>query len=140
MVKTTLDLLRKHRACNERYEHLKSQPGPGWGDHDSISIIKILETNGLDDALWALRAVPAEEKDLRDRLARLFAIACVRRTPVSGERTVWDLLSDPRSRKVVEVAERFVEGHATRVELMTAAAAAYASAASAASAYVFDGA
>ncbi len=46
----------------------------------------------------------------------LFATWCVRNTPLSDGRTTWDLLTDPRSRTAVEVAERFARGEATEEE------------------------
>jgi hypothetical protein len=49
-----------------------------------------------------------------------FACRCVRETP-AREGTVWDLLTDDRSRRAVETAETFLRGEATEEELKIAA-------------------
>jgi hypothetical protein len=49
-----------------------------------------------------------------------FACRCVRETP-AGEGTVWDLLTDDRSRKAVETAEACIRGGATEKDLWKAA-------------------
>jgi len=59
------------------------------------------------------------EKELR-----LFACWCVRNTPLTDGRVVWDLLTDKRSKNAVVVAERFANGDATHDELSAAWAAA----------------
>jgi hypothetical protein len=75
-----------------------------------------------------------------DSILRLIATECVRKTPLHDGRTVWDLLTDPRSRNAVEVAEKFAHGKATREELAAARAAAWDAARAAARAAAWDAA
>ena len=78
------------------------------------------------DRIWVVLGMMSEN----DR--RLAACCFVRRTPIGDGRTVWDLLTDDRSRKAVEVAERFADGEATERALAAARAAASAAAGDAA--------
>jgi len=61
-----------------------------------------------------------------ERELRLFSCHCVRKTPIGNGKTVWDLLTDERSRNAVEVAEKFAMGKASMNELSAARDAARA--------------
>ena len=78
-----------------------------------------------DWMLWILIAIDAP---INDKTERLFAVWCVRDTPMHDGRTTGALLTDPRSIAALEVAERFAHGDATTEELAAARAAARATA------------
>ena len=65
---TTFDLLHKAGACTSRYKFLRESL-KDVKDDEPINLLTILETNGFDDALWALCAT-AENCD---KVARLMA-------------------------------------------------------------------
>ena len=90
--------------------------------HFSGTILDILKDKRIPakDRIWAA----TRKGMLDDRTLRLFACKCVRE--------VWHLLTDKRSRKAVEVAERYAVGEATSEELDAAWAAAWAAAGAAA--------
>ena len=122
-MKTTLNAIRACAPCASGWAKLLSHLGKTRANNKPLSLITILDSNGLDDALWALRAV-----DGHDREKRLYAVWCVRQ--------VEHLLTDQRSRDALEVSERFARGRATREELDAARAAADAAYATADAAYV----
>ena len=116
---TTLELLEKHGACPEATEWAKpfKSPSNAWK-----------KCKNPQWMLWALSKLGK----LDEKRARLFAVKCIRETPLNDGRVVLDLLTDQRSRDAVDVAERFANGAATESELSAARSAARSAAGSAA--------
>lgn len=124
MITTTLKQLPEAGACIEGYNKVvRALQGEQFSDKDAeretyirfshkepISLAFILESNGTDDALWALRACE-QTKELQ-RAARLYGIWCARQ--------VQHLMTDKRSINALNVAERFANGEATDEELAAA--------------------
>ena len=111
MIYTTLNKIRAYSPCADGWAKLLQHLGKTRADDEPLALATILESNGLDDALWCLRAV-----DGRDREKRLYAVWCARQ--------VQHLMTDPRSVTALDVAERHANGQATDEELSTARAAA----------------
>ena len=106
-MKTTLNQIREHSPCGPGWEKLLRSLNKTKADDEPISIVQIIDSNGLDDALWCLRAV-----DGRDREIRHYMVWCARQ--------VQHLMTDPRSVNALDVAERFADGLATQDELAAA--------------------
>ena len=106
-MKTTLNKIREHNPCAGGWEKLLKYLGKTKADDEPLSIATILDSNGLDDAIWCLRAVEG-----KDREVRLFAVWCARQ--------VQHLMKDQRSIDVLDVAERYANGEATGDELEAA--------------------
>ncbi len=120
---TTLALLRKHDACQSRYDHLVAALGPKWGDKKIITLETILDLNGLDDAIWALRAVSAGQEKYSDRLVGLYACDCAEHVLPIWEAKFPD---DDRPKKSVEVGRAFVLNPTDKNRARAAEAAAQA--------------
>ena len=112
-MKTTLNAIRDHHPCADGWKKLLANLGKTAADDDPLSLITILDSNGIDDALWCLRAVYDHDKEIR-----LFAVWCARQ--------VQHLMTDQRAVAALDVAERFANGDATKEELDAAEAAAWA--------------
>ena len=111
MITTTLNRIREHSPCRDGWSKLLAHLGKTKADDEPLPFAVILQSNGLDDALWCCRAEPQHSKEWR-----LFAVRCARR--------VQHLMTDPRSIAALDVAERHANGAATDVELIAARAAA----------------
>ena len=126
-MRTTLNAIRDKHPCADGWKKLLANLGKTAADDEPLSLITILDSNGLDDALWCLRAVTGHDKEIR-----LFAVWCARQ--------VQHMMADQRSVNALDVAERFANGDATEEELEAARAAAGAAAWDAASAAAWDAA
>jgi len=127
MITTTLNRIRAHSPCTEGWTKLLKYLGKTQADDDPLTFATILESNGLDDALWCCRAEPEYAREWR-----LYAVWCARR--------VQHLMTDSRSLAALDVAERYANGKATADELAAARAAAWAAVWGAAWAAVWDAA
>ena len=113
---TTLTEIREHSPCSAGWSKLLKSLDKSHADDEPLALEHVLDSNGLDDALWALRAVKGHEKDLR-----LFACQCARLAlPVFEEK----YLEDDRPRKAIEAAEAFALGQIDEDELEKATRAA----------------
>jgi hypothetical protein len=111
----TADFIREHSACRE---------GAKWALSISADMSAVwdamIEQGKHDWLIWtATRPGVFPDSTLRKLACRF-----VRETPVSNGRTVWELLTDERSRKAIEVTEAYVDGNATEAELAAAYSAA----------------
>ena len=120
-MQTTLNAIRSHSPCESGWTKLLAYLRKTKADDEPISILEILESNGIDDALWCLRAVDGHDKEIR-----LYAVWCARQ--------VQHLMTDPRSLAALDVSEAFANGKVTEKELAAARAAARAAACDAADA------
>ena len=115
---TTLNEIREHSPCPTGWSKLLKSLDKTHADDEPLALEHILDSNGLDDALWALRAVKGHDKELR-----LFACQCARRVlPIFEEKYP----EDDRPRKAIKAAEAFALGRIDKAELEKAAYAAYA--------------
>lgn len=107
MIITTLNKIRAHPPSDESWRRLLNHLGKTEADDEPLPFSVIVESNGMDDALWCCCTVPEYDKEWR-----LFAIWCARQ--------VQHLMTDKRSIDALDVAERFANGRATAQELAAA--------------------
>ena len=51
-MKTTLNKIRKHSPCADGWQKLLTSLGKTKADDEPLSLLTILDSNGLDDAIW----------------------------------------------------------------------------------------
>jgi len=120
---TTFNLIRKANACAGRYKFLRNALH-AVTDDEPINLLTILETNGLDDAIWALSAT-AENCDT---VARLMAADFAEQVL-----PIWQKYSeDTRPELAIKAARDFANGLITAEQRAAAGDAAWAAAGAAA--------
>jgi hypothetical protein len=118
MINTTLNAIREHSPCEGVWEKLLKSLGKTQADDEPLPLVAILDSNGIDDAIWCLR-VPEEEE--HRTAVRLFTCDVAR-----GVLHIFEKQSpnDKRPRHAIEIARRYALGKATKEELDAAWAAA----------------
>jgi hypothetical protein len=104
---TTLNKIRACHPCEDGWVKLLAYLGKIKADDEPLAFSTILESNGLEDALWTLRSAPEYSNQWRLMAVR-FA------------REVQYLMKDARSIHALDVAERYSKGEATNEELAVA--------------------
>lgn len=113
---TTLNKIRSHKPCALEWEMLLTSLGKTKADDEPLLIETILESNGIDDALWSLCTVDGYQNAMR-----LYACFYTRSLLPKFEAKY---PNDMRPRQAIETAERFAHGEAAKEELKIAGEAA----------------
>jgi len=112
-MKTTLNKIKSNRPCVEGWEKLLKFLNKTEADDEELSLLTILESNGLDDALWALRCLEGKDKEIR-------LMAC------DFAESVVHLANDERCVNAIKISRDYANGLATEQELKVANDAAWA--------------
>jgi len=115
-MKTTLNKIREHDPCERSWKKLLNHLNKTKADDEPLEIKTILDINGFEDAVWALRAVDGHDKDIR-----LFVCDCAESVLHFFENEFPD---DSRPRKAIEIARKFANGECNSDELIAASDAA----------------
>ena len=121
-ITTTLNAVRSCSPCSDGWKKLLSYLGKTTSDDEPLPLLTILDSNGVDDCLWCLRAIDGVDS-FSCHIAIDFAERCQ------------TLMTDERSIAALDVARRHANGQASDSELVAAWAAAAADADAAAAAW-----
>jgi hypothetical protein len=113
MKTTTLNKIKICLPSESRWKKLLKHLGKTEADDEPLPFSVIVESNGLDYALWCCRSAPEYDKEWT-----LYAVWCARQ--------VQHLIADERSLKAIYIAERDANGEAFLWELNAARRAAWA--------------
>ena len=112
MKTTTLNKIRACSPCTSGWNKLLKHLGKTSADDELLPFEVILDSNGLDDALWCMRSAPEY-----DREWRLFAVWCAQQ--------VQHINTDPRVGAAIKAAEDYANSRINSDELDAARATAW---------------
>ena len=107
MITITLQKIREHSPCKSGWEKLLNFKRKTSADHEEFPLTDVIESNGINAALWCLKCLPEH-----DNLWRLYAVWCAEQ--------VKHLMTDERSLNALVVARSHANGSATNEELAAA--------------------
>jgi len=107
MLYTTLNDIKKHSPCGNGWEKLLKSLGKTKSDDEQLSFKTILNSNGFDDAIWCLRVLKDNDKEIR-----LYAVWCARQVEY--------LDKSGTAKEINDVTEKFAHGEATHEQLAAA--------------------
>ncbi|WP_343561419.1 putative immunity protein [Kiloniella sp. b19] len=110
MLYTTLRDVRKTGFCDRRLKRLLKHLGKTGPDDEPLSFEVILQSNGIDDALWCLAVLPKHYNENVRLLACDFAHEVLNFVPDGEE----------RPKKAIETARLFARGLARQQDLREA--------------------
>ena len=129
---TTLNKIKAHSPCKDGWNKLLNYLGKTQADNEPLSIATIIQSNGIKDAVWALRAVEGKDKEIR-----LFAADCAELVLHIFENRY---PNDDRPRKAIQAARDYANGVIDKYELAAARDAAWDAARAAARDAAWDAA
>ena len=112
---TTLNKIRSRHPCESLWEKFLNYLGKTRVDNEPLDFKTILESNGLNDALWCFRSLKGHDREIR-----LYAVWCARQVEYLDKSGVAKATND--------ISERFANRLATNRELKSARATARAAA------------
>jgi hypothetical protein len=104
----TLNIIRSHSPCAKGWAKLLKHLNKTTADDEPLSLLAVLDSNGIQDAIWCLRTEPTPERIQR------FVLAVARRVEHLH----------PTAKACNDITERYLNGTATKAELDAANAAA----------------
>lgn len=120
MITTTLNKILAHNPCHSGWNKLTGQgfDRSKWvGNDEPLPLVDILQSNGLEDALWTLRTLEGEELKLAKLMVCDIAERVLRFVPKGEDRPA----------NAINMARLYINGECTKEQLKKAQVDTYAS-------------